>query len=100
AAPLTYTLSLHDALPIFMHVEALERAVLILDLHETRAALHQPPSQQQTVTKAAAVIIRLIEQLACADLRLVRCDRFRLLLLLIRSEEHTSELQSQSNLVC
>src|SRR2546430_15768467 len=64
-----YTLSLHDALPIF-EPRGLE-ACLNADLAEARAA----------VLVAAHV---QVEEVANAG----------------RSEEHTSELQSQSNLVC
>src|SRR2546430_6087711 len=59
-----YTLSLHDALPIFL----------------------EPAGRH--AARAAHARARL------------RCGRFLLARWKARSEEHTSELQSQSNLVC
>src|SRR2546430_7851119 len=70
-----YTLSLHDALPICRRA-ACERSAL----RRRNRALH-PPRRRA----GAAQLPNLTE----ADAR-----RF------LRSEEHTSELQSQSNLVC
>src|SRR2546430_16141558 len=68
-----YTLSLHDALPIYMIQQSLQNAL-------ARAAV-----QRQVVT--------LVTQTLCDanDPNLRQPSR---------SEEHTSELQSQSNLVC
>src|SRR5688572_31073908 len=73
ATPQIYTLSLHDALPIF-HDFARGHATI-----EIRDAGRQP-----------------------GQFRVVQTDRQDVLLPLTlhRSEEHTSELQSQSNLVC
>src|SRR2546427_7947233 len=68
-----YTLSLHDALPIF---DLLADDVR-LDRQLTPAAIHQ---HAQRDALGAAEVGELIER--------------------GRSEEHTSELQSQSNLVC
>src|SRR2546430_5725344 len=62
-----YTLSLHDALPILLHV------------HGDRIGAAQ-----------------LVADVLRRDRRL----QLELLEALLRSEEHTSELQSQSNLVC
>src|SRR5688572_32906544 len=69
-----YTLSLHDALPISAVCEAIEEA------HYLGSLLHN--------LGAAA-------KLDAADRELERHP-----VDLNRSEEHTSELQSQSNLVC
>src|SRR2546430_16485677 len=67
-----YTLSLHDALPIFKD-EFLERGVAAIDR-----------SLQRDVDKG----------------RLKEDEKRATLGRPLRSEEHTSELQSQSNLVC
>src|SRR5688572_32520891 len=79
-----YTLSLHDALPICT----------------------PPPAQQQLGARQVGRIgkqigpegVIVVEQASYAPVRLLRCRAmpFRK----ERSEEHTSELQSQSNLVC
>src|SRR2546430_12177748 len=70
-----YTLSLHDALPIFpvhLFVQAFD--------HHRREL--KPAVSYNTV-------------LHVVDITIFKCE-----VLQIRSEEHTSELQSQSNLVC
>src|SRR5688572_31802773 len=66
-----YTLSLHDALPI---------SVAANDSHRNDRSVSMDP--QSHVSRHGAYLCR-------------PCDRLRR-----RSEEHTSELQSQSNLVC
>src|SRR2546430_15056162 len=69
-----YTLSLHDALPIYRWMEEDTPALRtwVLSQHEyTMARLASLPAREG--------ILRRLEE---------------------RSEEHTSELQSQSNLVC
>src|SRR5438270_8086386 len=73
-AAVTYTLSLHDALPICTR----RFALMISDHGRLRTKL---PSASMT----------LGAQMPLRHLR-PECHR--------RSEEHTSELQSQSNLVC
>src|SRR2546430_15129079 len=75
-----YTLSLHDALPISQR-----RAVEIAD-REPRAVDRFPHLHRNGRPERAHVFARHPE---------ARSDAGR-----IRSEEHTSELQSQSNLVC
>src|SRR2546430_11183949 len=62
-----YTLSLHDALPIFYFLRSLKRRA------DIRVKLELDPSEELWVDSVWE---------------------------LWRSEEHTSELQSQSNLVC
>src|SRR2546430_7805370 len=72
-----YTLSLHDALPIFLgHRVCLRRHQFVHGL--LRVALPSPEGRSGA--------LRTREQEAGAGA--------------YRSEEHTSELQSQSNLVC
>src|SRR2546430_11758519 len=73
-----YTLSLHDALPI-CH----ERGVRFIDCLRRRSQMR---IDTQTITLAAPAST-VFEYLAEPEN-------------LPRSEEHTSELQSQSNLVC
>src|SRR5205085_12379219 len=99
APPSLYTLSLHDALPIYIAfgkpgatAEDVETAARAVHAHEFIERLpngydtevgerggHLSAGQRQLVAFARA---------AAADPRI------------LRSEEHTSELQSQSNLVC
>src|SRR2546430_12769260 len=70
-----YTLSLHDALPIC-------EAATILSSSEAKSLSGLAPLRPGEL----AVVITSLSPLANP--------------LLVRSEEHTSELQSQSNLVC
>src|SRR5205085_12633796 len=85
-----YTLSLHDALPIFVHFREIAEAP------EARArALHAAHAVPEAVPRSVRLVAPLLDDrgrdLVPAHLHL---------LLRRRSEEHTSELQSQSNLVC
>src|SRR5205085_12118213 len=97
APSVLYTLSLHDALPIFRlyrQRNPRDAAVLVnvklphfgsgLFVRPLAAAMHQDKNQ---------MIVRIVGQ------RLPSA-RAPALVLILRSEEHTSELQSQSNLVC
>src|SRR2546430_11288403 len=78
ATPEIYPLSLHDALPI---LRARERGVPAeRDFHRRR----------EPAEPIAAVF--LMEERRFGEVHLTRH--------VLRSEEHTSELQSQSNLVC
>src|SRR5205807_9337346 len=75
----TYTLSLHDALPISSQVFPAKQ----LRLQEHRQLLAQPLARQRlplpaTLLRATGTAIVVVD----------------------RSEEHTSELQSPCNLVC
>src|SRR5205085_11672385 len=73
-----YTLSLHDALPIF---NAVLDAVKGAGIEPISSDITMRPTNSVQVTGGTAQqVLRLMEAL--------------------RSEEHTSELQSQSNLVC
>src|SRR2546430_2800946 len=80
-----YTLSLHDALPIYIQIRARIRVQTLTG--------HQFRGLQQ---RAFVVGLELEELLV--DRR--RFDELPFFAKGIRSEEHTSELQSQSNLVC
>src|SRR5438270_636000 len=94
--PETYTLSLHDALPISLASEG--------------ATLDRLFIQVGGAALASAVIASFVEAQRLGAIE--RLPRFhtvqtrggfplqRAYELLVRSEEHTSELQSQSNLVC
>src|SRR5688572_32112062 len=75
ATPETYTLSLHDALPISLNVVCCDPAALSPESW-VRPFRRLSPDRLKIALKA-------LERLAPP-----------------RSEEHTSELQSQSNLVC
>src|SRR2546427_12468853 len=75
-----YTLSLHDALPIWKASRSVLREICRLSLSEASDSFC-PGSQAPSMS-----LLR-----SCSVTRSVR---------LRRSEEHTSELQSQSNLVC
>src|SRR5438270_9154343 len=74
-----YTLSLHDALPIF-DTEVFQ--TITTDCHLKHPAVHQT---------TALVVLTMIRFLVNTTSAVVWWTR---------SEEHTSELQSQSNLVC
>src|SRR2546430_17632440 len=73
-----YTLSLHDALPIYIGDDEAEHRVA-----EELERLVVDDAAAHVLVGARGVGHRVLEQAAVA-----------------RSEEHTSELQSQSNLVC
>src|SRR5205085_7898155 len=90
-----YTLSLHDALPDLhgqrgAHADLLlgEAAMQIIDAaHPAIAEAHDDVPLAQPAGGGRAVRLDGDDQRARLDAQL-------------RSEEHTSELQSQSNLVC
>src|SRR5438132_7834280 len=85
AATSIYTLSLHDALPISVEVGG--KVALI---SRKGATLALATMAHVGVAQRDAAVGRD----ALADLRLAAPGRLR------RSEEHTSELQSHSDLVC
>src|SRR5205085_11060563 len=94
-----FTLSLHDALPIFLHrlcsLEWLSRGALV----------HHAPGR---VGRADSTVVaqqrqrkqQFLESVAMGGAARQQRRRLRVEHDEIRSEEHTSELQSQSNLVC
>src|SRR5688572_31770462 len=88
-----YTLSLHDALPI-SHLAA--RRPDDVDAHAARTRRADPPRRFHRLRHDAGVAEVRADR---ADLRLARPHRVHDFPA-DRSEEHTSELQSQSNLVC
>src|SRR5205085_3608913 len=90
AAPMYYSLSLHDALPIYnvgLMWVAVELAtlttVLMVGIYRTPAALEA--AWKYFLLGSVGIALALFGTI---------------LVYLARSEEHTSELQSQSNLVC
>src|SRR5690606_41639057 len=78
APPQTYTLSLHDALPIFMMV-----VLLILGM---------------VLDPVGIMLVTLPVFLPLVTMH--GFDPIWFGILFVRSEEHTSELQSRENLVC
>src|SRR5688572_31830467 len=75
-----YTLSLHDALPIWAF------AMAVTDRMDRRQVEHV----ESHFGDVGQALLAVLERAVPARLRARRA----------RSEEHTSELQSQSNLVC
>src|SRR5690606_39405357 len=97
--PSIYPLSLHDALPILAEVNPLARTadgqILCLDAKVTLDdnAAFRHPDHAALVDRSA---VDPLEQRAKEkDLNYVKLDHGT-----VRSEEHTSELQSRENLVC
>src|SRR5207253_7871501 len=96
--PPTYTLSLHDALPIFLAaaagddtiVFAVVAAVFVEQLQQLLLAVI-PIDVRFPLSKTARVAHAIV-----SDMQRRRNAVFRVL----RSEEHTSELQSRGHLVC
>src|SRR5205085_11522233 len=70
ATSVFYTLSLHDALPIYVSVAGAKIEIFDENAYEAYMAAQSPTDFKRRIVKT------------------------------YRSEEHTSELQSQSNLVC
>src|SRR5205085_7553603 len=90
-----YTLSLHDALPIFganRKPSAIQQSIL------------QPSTAMQPINRPLRIVMRdgrMIEgRRLNEDTATVQLIDKQERLISLRSEEHTSELQSQSNLVC
>src|SRR5690606_40713313 len=89
----TYTLSLHDALPI-----SGENELAVGD----RPALPPGTRRREVMQAAEGIIEQAVSRLALGkDDQLTRPADFRGFEdHMLRSEEHTSELQSRENLVC
>src|SRR5690606_41633706 len=85
-----YTLSLHDALPISGHglLRSSDRVLVDVEL--------EPLLPRQLAAKAAQLAAQVVQQ----RLLELEAPHVRLHLLRVRSEEHTSELQSREKLVC
>src|SRR5688572_31067444 len=80
-----YTLSLHDALPIF----DIDRVPL------------DDPGVYKMITAGDTTGVFQLESSGFREiLKKLKPDQIEDIVAAVRSEEHTSELQSQSNLVC
>src|SRR2546430_9309367 len=77
-----YTLSLHDALPISSSAGQGSGP----SIRATSSSARRGPSSQMAISSTSS----------CPPTARISCSAIRA----CRSEEHTSELQSQSNLVC
>src|SRR5205085_5774093 len=92
-APEMYTLSLHDALPIFggsVDVGAGESALITVSIAQQEPLVFA--SRDQVEDRIAATERAWADWSGARNYEGPWADA--------RSEEHTSELQSQSNLVC
>src|SRR5205085_11746089 len=93
----TYTLSLHDALPIFLLASDGEPLVESADREEGIPTDHHCARDEGDQRVSRLTLTRFQgrggHSLAGRVVALIGADQDR-------SEEHTSELQSQSNLVC
>src|SRR5699024_12049637 len=87
------TLSLHDALPIFVN------AALPEALGKHYVARHFPPGAKARMDALVANLIEAYRQ-QIAVLPWMGDETKARALLPVRSEEHTSELQSRFDLVC
>src|SRR5206468_10591171 len=90
----TSTLSLHDALPI-----SLGRANVIVVTRRRAAVAESRALAGRIAARWPAAVVATV-QLALDGLAGLRSGRRVALAALARSEEHTSELQSRSDLVC
>src|SRR5437016_12095419 len=89
APPAIYTLSLHDALPIFDLQARDTLEVLPIASYHRRSLLKRNGGDAQVVLSQATV--RFSQSFIARNRRFTEPHR---------SEEHTSELQSLTNLVC
>src|SRR5690606_41983385 len=91
SAPSLYPLSLHDALPIsFRHAGARRAAAALLAFLTLAAGSAAVWAQPESAPVIRIGSKNFTEQLLLGEIYA----------LLLRSEEHTSELQSRENLVC
>src|SRR5690606_40680732 len=89
APPAIHTLSLHDALPIFDHVPPVGP--------EAGGDVVAVGQLGRAVDGDVVVVVHVDE---AAETQVARQRRGLVAHALLRSEEHTSELQSRENLVC
>src|SRR3989475_4842365 len=90
-----YTLSLHDALPISVVVVGRDEEASHLGVVGGRRPVLAAPERRTEVGALTGLWNPLRMVVGTAGLRVDAPEH-----VLLRSEEHTSELQSQSNLVC
>src|SRR5205085_9996920 len=99
AATEVYTLSLHDALPIFEFAKSIEAARpwinYGLDVATGKIKLHKGKDDDEPDDSEAKQAEAQTPMMLQMGMIIPQVQQF-----LDRSEEHTSELQSQSNLVC
>src|SRR5206468_8857746 len=91
-----YTLSLHDALPIsWLQVAGRLRAGVSLAQARSGLEIVARQIEQEAPKDRAGLQIRVTQWRDTPD------QKYKLtLIFVLRSEEHTSELQSRSDLVC
>src|SRR5690606_41298963 len=92
-----YTLSLHDALPICLdkvNVEPVYKKFPGWDTPSSKAAT------AQDLPESMKSYIGFINEYLGVNIRYISNGPGRNQIISIRSEEHTSELQSRENLVC
>src|SRR5690606_41032902 len=100
ASTATYTLSLHDALPIFVNVESYKQALMTNEQKAIKTIYFS------ILGNTVLAIVKWLAGLFGNSFALIAdaiestSDIFSSILVLLRSEEHTSELQSRENLVC
>src|SRR5690606_39950949 len=90
-------LSLHDALPIFTVNSIAPGLILDTPFH---AQFTPPEDQQRTIASIPVGRPGYPDDVASAAEYLARTDAGFVTGTVLRSEEHTSELQSRENLVC
>src|SRR5690606_41764974 len=98
--PPSYSLSLHDALPIFAHQRiGADSAAMSEVFQHLQAVFHDLMRllalHMRNKANAARImfVARIVKSLRCGQTR-----RFRFSRRSVRSEEHTSELQSRENI--
>src|SRR5205085_9000841 len=98
--PHTTPLSLHDALPIYDYVvKPFSGPELVARIHSVlRRSQRQPVAGERLEFDALTIDLQTREVTVDGQVVDTTAKEFDLLVFL-RSEEHTSELQSQSNLV-
>src|SRR5206468_11931229 len=90
-SPESYTLSLHDALPIFEHLAHLPGPWLLVDDEQAAAPGGRPGTDRVVLVEVGHERVTPAIGVPAAGI----IERRQ-----VRSEEHTSELQSRSDLVC
>src|SRR5690606_41987804 len=98
--PVSYTLSLHDALPISSRAENVRRAAHLAQMLNANG-IHAVVALVSPSAQARAAAYQVIGSQRCREIHvstpLAVCEQ-RDTKGLYRSEEHTSELQSRENL--
>src|SRR5690625_6277784 len=87
-------LSLHDALPIFIDSK------VALNAYDRAVGAESPEEYQLAMSEHVKAVRKHIDDLASKDYTNLVGMRSPSFVLMFRSEEHTSELQSRGHLVC